>query len=81
MTLDPDLLASYVQAVIMHGINPDNSIIDCSVAPCNNCPLVTSTGNSCKLNAVAKSYDLTYDELERTILQPILKQTHPELFV
>ena len=81
MTLDTDLLSNYTQAVIMHGLNPDDSTIDCSVAPCNDCPLVTSIGNSCKLNAVAESYDLNYDELERTIIQPIIKQTHPELFV
>lgn len=81
MTLDPDLLASYVQAVVMHGLHPDDSTIDCGGVPCSGCPLSTNLGISCKLNAVAESYDLNYDELERTIIQPVIRQTHPELFV
>ena len=81
MTLDPDLLSRYVQAIITHGLDLDDSTIDCSGVPCSGCPLVTNLGISCKLNAVAESYDLNYDELERTIIQPIIKQTHPELFI
>ena len=81
MTLDPDLLSSYIQAVTTHGLHPDDSTIDCGGIPCNGCPLSANLGISCKLNVVAKSYGLNYDELESTILQPIIKQTHPELFV
>lgn len=81
MTLDPDLLARYVQAVVMHGLNPDDSTVNCSGSPCNGCPLVTAIGDRCELNEVANSSNMNYSELECDIIQPIIKQTHPELFV
>lgn len=81
MTLDPDLLANYVQAVATHGLHPDNSTIDCGGIPCNGCPLDGTFGVTCRLTEVANSNDMDCVKLERTIIQPIIKQTHPELFV
>ena len=81
MTLDPDLLARYAQAVVMHGLNPDDSTVNCGGAPCNGCPLITAIGDCCELNEVANSNNMHYSELECDILQPIIKQSHPELFL
>ena len=79
MTLDPDLLVNYAKAVVTHGLNPDDSTIDCGGMPCSGCPLVT--GNTCKLNEVADTHGVDYVELERTIIHTIVKQTYPELFL
>ena len=81
MTLDPDLLSRYVQAIITHGLHLDDSTIDCGGSPCNDCPLTTAIGDCCELNEVANSNSMNYSELECIIIQPIIKQTHPELFV
>lgn len=81
MILDPGLLSSYVRAAVMHGLNPDDSTVDCGGAPCSGCPLVTAIGNCCELNEAANSNNMNYSELECNILQPIIKQTHPELFI
>lgn len=81
MILDPDLLARYVQAVIIHGLNPDDSTVNCGGSPCNGCTLTTAIDNYCELNEVANNNNMNYSELECDIIQPIIKQTHPELFV
>lgn len=81
MQLDPTFISTYANAVLMY---PDhyNSLVDYTFLcfdSCSDCPFDSNAG--CQIQLQCDLLDLIPSVFEQTHIAPLLRQSHPELFV